>query len=337
MVELPEQLRRQREEIDAHFQQANPPADGNPPVDPTEPPVDPTLTDPVQPPDDGTQTPPPAPNYDALLQQAEQRYRSLQGMYNADNAKRKESDARIAQLEQLLASMQTQQANTPPPPPQPVKLLSEKEATEYGESIDVMRKVTREEISDVAARISSLEENIRNIMSGINTNIVPQVQQVAQRQAENANDFFWRTLSATVPNWQQVNNDPDFHAWLMEMDPLLGTNRQSALESAHRALDSGRVAAFFSAFMDATGKYKTPPADPSSRSTPSSELERQVAPGRSRSSSPPQGQTAQKYSRADIAKFFDDVRSGRYKGREAERNRIERDIFAAQQENRITG
>jgi hypothetical protein len=66
-------------------------------------------------------------------------------------------------------------------------------------------------------------------------------------------------------------------------------------------------------------------------------LEKQVSPGRSRSTGTPvssnQGKT---YSPADIQKFFDDVRSGKYKGREPERSRIERDIFAAQRENRIT-
>jgi len=41
------------------------------------------------------------------------------------------------------------------------------------------------------------------------------------------------------------------------------------------------------------------------------------------------------YTPSDIQKFFNDVRIGRYKGREQERSRIERDIFAAQRENRI--
>jgi hypothetical protein len=62
----------------------------------------------------------------------------------------------------------------------------------------------------------------------------------------------------------------------------------------------------------------------------------QVAPGRSRGSgSPANANKAKVYSPQDIQKFFDDVRSGKYKGREQERSRTERDIFAAQRENRI--
>ena len=45
--------------------------------------------------------------------------------------------------------------------------------------------------------------------------------------------------------------------------------------------------------------------------------------------------SAKTYSPKDIEKFFTDVRKGKYKGREDERARMERDIFAAQQEGRI--
>jgi hypothetical protein len=61
-----------------------------------------------------------------------------------------------------------------------------------------------------------------------------------------------------------------------------------------------------------------------------------VAPGRSRSS-PPAGQNQQTYTTADISKFYDDVRKGVFKGRDEEKNRLERDIFSAQQEGRILG
>jgi hypothetical protein len=67
-----------------------------------------------------------------------------------------------------------------------------------------------------------------------------------------------------------------------------------------------------------------------------SELERQVAPGKGRSTGAPTGTNAKTYTPDDIKTFFNDVRQGKYKGREAERDRIERDIFAAQRENRIT-
>ena len=48
----------------------------------------------------------------------------------------------------------------------------------------------------------------------------------------------------------------------------------------------------------------------------------------------PSGQ-ARTYTQEDIKNFYVDVRKGKFKGRDDERGRIERDIFAAQQEGRI--
>jgi hypothetical protein len=42
------------------------------------------------------------------------------------------------------------------------------------------------------------------------------------------------------------------------------------------------------------------------------------------------------YTTAWIAKFMADKRSGKYRGREADADAIERDIFQAQHEGRIT-
>jgi hypothetical protein len=63
-------------------------------------------------------------------------------------------------------------------------------------------------------------------------------------------------------------------------------------------------------------------------------LEKQVAPGRGKTAAPVNTNSAT-YSTEDIRRFFNDVKSGKYRGKEQERDRIERDIFAAQREGRI--
>ena len=77
------------------------------------------------------------------------------------------------------------------------------------------------------------------------------------------------------------------------------------------------------------------PSAQSTRPSPNPQLQKQVAPGRSRSGSAPNSGEPATYTPADITQFFTDVRKGKYKGREDERGRIERDIFAAQAEGRI--
>jgi hypothetical protein len=255
-------------------------------------------------------------------------------MYNADAARYKtaieQMAARVAGLEQLLAGLQTTSQAAPAPAPAPRNPhVTQKDVEEYGESIDVMRRVSRDELAARDARIQQLEQALHSLQ----TTVVPRVEQIGKRQVQSAEQDFWTAITAAVPDWRSVNSDPQFHAWLREVDPLTGRQRQLHLDEAQKALDAGRAAAFFTTWRASTN---TPPSPtPTPRPTPASDLDRQIAPGRGRAGSPataPQGRT---YSPADISKFFDDVRRGLYRGREEERSRIERDIFAAQKENRI--
>ena len=73
-----------------------------------------------------------------------QKYRTLQGMYNAEvprlHAQNREMQGRVQQLEQLLASLSAQQQSQGRPV-QHDPLVTDQNVQEYGESLDVMRKV----------------------------------------------------------------------------------------------------------------------------------------------------------------------------------------------------
>jgi len=259
---------------------------------------------------------------------AEQRYRTLQGMYNADTARlrmeNQQLNNRLSQLEQLLSTMASQPAQQQQTLD---RIVTDKDVEEYGDSIDVMRRVTKEETAVYQNRIAELEHMIRQVQ----TSVVPKVEQVAHRQAVSAEQSFWYDLSAAFPQWKEVNADRNFQNWLLEIDPLTGISRQTYLEDAQRNMDVRRVASFFYTWQDINGQLVAQ----SPRNAAASELDKQVSPGRSRGGSAPAEQQAKTYSSKDIAKFFDDVRKGAFKGKEAERDRIERDIFSAQRENRI--
>lgn len=259
-----------------------------------------------------------------------QRWRSLQGSYNATVRQKSELEQRVQQMEQLLATLsQSQSAASTQPEPEAalVRYVTDQEADEYGESIDVMRKVSREELVPVAQRLAQIE----GILQQMQATVVPQVQAVSQRQQMTAEQQFWSDLTNYVPDWREVNDNEGFQSWLLETDPLTGVNRQTYLEDAQRSLDAHRVSAFFRAWLESTGQATVAQSTPK----PAAELERQVAPGRSRGTGAAATRQPKTYTPDDIKKFFDEVRSGKYKGREQERDRIERDIFAAQRENRI--
>lgn len=258
----------------------------------------------------------------------EQKYKTLQGMYNADvprlNAKNREVSARVSQLEQLLSTMQ--QSTKPEEPVSTDPLITDADMKEYGDSIDVMRRAAREEVNAANGRIAQLEKTIQQLQG-----FVPQVQQVQAQQQASSEQAFWSGLSNEVPNWQDINDNADFQSWLLSIDPLTGISRQTYLEDAQKNLDTRRVASFFAAWEK---EFGTPETARENRSNSNSQLEKQVAPGRGRSGKPA-SQESKNYSPADIQKFFDDVRKGKFKGRDEERGRMERDIFSAQREGRI--
>jgi hypothetical protein len=259
-----------------------------------------------------------------------QRWRSLQGSYNAAVRQKTELEDRVVKMEQLLAAL-SESSSTPAQTSEPVqaqRFVSDDDISEYGESIDVMRNVSREELVPVAQRLAQIEGMLQQMQA----NVVPQVRAVAQRQHASAEQQFWSDLTAYVPQWREINDNTDFQSWLLDVDPLTGAARQTYLDEAQRALDANRVSAFFQTWLDTSGQVFVPQSTPAV----TNELEKQVAPGRSRGSGAPSSKAAKNYSPDDIKSFFNDVRLGKYKGREPERDRIERDIFAAQREGRIT-
>lgn len=262
----------------------------------------------------------------------EQRWRSLQGMYNSETtrlrAENNQLGQRVGQLEQLLTSLSTPQQQSAAQT-HVDKLITDKDVEDYGDSIDVMRRAAREEVASANQEVA----NLRDMVMQLQANVVPKVDGVMQRQALNAEQVFWSELSSYVPDWREINADQQFHNWLLEVDPLSGLNRQTYLDTAQNQLNAQRVAGFFKTWQS----LNSGPIAQSPRNVASSQLEKQISPGRGRTSaSSITASEAKAYNRADVAKFFDDVRKGLYKGREQERDRIERDIFAAQREGRIT-
>ena len=91
----------------------------------------------------------------------EQKYRTLQGMYNKEvprlNATNKDLTTRVSQLESLLGDLKQKEE---PNEPEPVieKLITDSDVEEYGDSIDVMRRAAKEEVAGQMGRVAQLEK-----------------------------------------------------------------------------------------------------------------------------------------------------------------------------------
>ena len=107
-------------------------------------------------------------------------------MYNADvprlNSQVQELTQRGQQMEQLVATMQATPAPTLEPTPTPVSSLTEDEVEEYGESIDIMRKVSQEITGQYQQQLSDMQAKIDQLQG----TVMPRVEQLASQQAHSA-------------------------------------------------------------------------------------------------------------------------------------------------------
>lgn len=267
---------------------------------------------PVAPPAPPTPPAPPAPP----AVDWEQRFKTVQGMYNAEvpslKAQNRTMESDLTALkEQVRVLTQAAQAAKPPErtPVDPKDI--ESFGTEMIEMVHRQAQAAHKALRDeFSARINALEEAVTGVSKKTTTTIENQ---------------FYASLRQMVPDWQQINADERWLAWLSEVDPTFGLPRQAALDHAHQTSDAGRVAALFNQFKAA----HTPPKQES--------LESQVAPVSTGSAAPPAAAPAAKprLSQKFVQQFYTDLARDRYKGREAEAARIEQEINLAAAEGRI--
>jgi hypothetical protein len=134
----------------------------------------------------------------------------------------------------------------------------------------------------------------------------------------------------SMENYDEINKSVEFNSWLDETEPLTGFKRRDILNDAYASLDSTRAKNFFSEF---TGKKVEPV------------VVKQVVKKEDTGISPrttvtktvvDKSELKENFIKAsDVKKFYDDVQRGRYKGRDAEKDKIEAEINKAISDKRV--
>ena len=274
----------------------NPPEE--PPVEePQAPPEEPPQQDFAAPPED----PPQAKGDQALW---EQKYKVLNGKYNAEVprllAGNKELTAKLNALQQELEALKNA--------PKRESLVKPEEIQEYGEPmVDLVRRLAREEVASKDAEIIALKARLESFEA---TN------------AKTGEETFYTRLGDLVPDWVSINDNDGFHQWLGEYDELTGMRRQDMLSDAEAKRDANRVARFFNKWKETQTKRTA---------TTNRKLESQLTPDASKVSSKPPGKKV--WTRGEIADFYGRARRGEIKS--ADMVAIEADIHAATLEGRV--
>jgi hypothetical protein len=252
----------------------------------------------------------------------ERKYLTLKGMYDAE-VPRLHSQMREMnqQVQSLIAEAATAKAQQPRQEPITAKpLITEQDKEAFGSDLlDLIDRATEQKLAGNRDLETQLRAEINELKSKLGN--------VTERQGVSDKDRYEAALGAQVPDWEAMNIDQGFLAWLAEVDPVYGMPRQYALTNAYESLDANRTATIFK-------QYKATIA-PTPRPQANRELQRQVAPTRSHTSPAPTTSTADKrvYTTSDIDSFYAEWRRGMID--EAEAVQIERDIHAAINEGRI--
>lgn len=263
----------------------------------------------------------------------EQKYRVLNGKYNAEVPRMaeviREQKAKLEELQQTVAQIQQAAPAAAPQAPN-YSFVTAEENEDYG--ADLLEVAARKAKEQYLPLIEQLQTKIAQL-EGTWQQGNKRVEAVEQVTMQTARDRFFSQLDSTLPTWEALNTDPSFLNWLDSTDDLTGVPRRELFNRAYGALDSGRVAKFFSMYSREAGLDKAE-APRSNTMKPTVPLDQLQAPGKPRAEAPNQGKKT--ISRTEIAAFYDKVRKGFYKGREADASRFEQEIFAAQSEGRVS-
>lgn len=307
---LPRQVQRQLDEaklIEEQMQGANARVELDTPAEPPTPEPEPAPA--VE--------PPKAVQDDAALWK--QRYLTLQGEFNS---KMPRLQAEVRDLTAKLESAETRLNAVKTEPP---KLITEKDAEEYG--ADMLEMIDRKVRQELAAREAPLVEQLNDMKREL-AEARQALGDISQVQVQSAEERFYAALEASVPNYREIDTDPNWLAWLNVEDTISGETRQDLLTKAATAGRADRVAAIFQSYL----RESQPPVP----QVPAGDnLQRQVAPARNAAApqaagTQPQGRT---YTVAEVEFVFDQRNRSKYS--EADYAALVNDVNLAIAQNRV--
>lgn len=257
----------------------------------------------------------------------EHKYKSVNGRYTRAQEQIRAMSEQIQSLQNIIATMQA----APPatiPELSAERLITDEEARDYGEDfLNVVGKKAKEELAPVIksyeAKIAELEQKLQGV-HGV-------VQQDTQAKMLSR-------LDEELPQWRDLNTNEEFLDWLALPDPYSGVIRHDMLKAAYAQSNASRVLTFFKGFLAEEAALAPAEGQPDveTQVVPKVPLKNFAAPGRAKTAAANNAPTEKPiFTRAQIARFYADVAANKYRGRDAEKNKLEGQIFEAQREGRI--
>lgn len=260
-----------------------------------------------------TETPAPeiaighADDHDAFTEENFRRlqsaHKTLQGKYRAEVPRLQE---RIRELEGELKSKSRDAAD------------AQQQAQSANKELEALQARLQEELGAEASSVVG-EYTSKAINEALNKRQEDEAQAkaaAAEQKQKTKAETFWNEVYAKVPTFNDINNSPDFVAWLhSNNDPITGMTLHYTLNQAGKALNSSDVISIFERFAKAKSARDAAPS-PEDHITPNQQA-------------PSQEVHQPRYTMNDWHALQEQRRKGEWAGREAEADALEQKIHAA--------
>jgi hypothetical protein len=290
-------------------------------------------------------TPPAAPQQAQPQNESdwEHQFKSLKGRYDRESEERRRLQQTLVDQQRLLA-----QIGSPPPvapqgegsgvrfnvaPPPPGRHVKATEVQEYGvELMDVMGRRAQEVYEPLLNQVLGELNQVKRQIGGVQNTVV-----------FDARVKMYDDIARAIPQWDAINNSPQFAQWLDQVDPISHRTRRTFLDAAHNSNTTGQVLDIFNSFLGSVGAANGAgqPGNGAGYSqgnpppTPQLDLMQLAAPGRAKTGQTQVPPDKQMILASEIKQFYAEKTLGKWAGREAEAAAIEQQIFTAGREDRI--
>jgi len=337
---IPKQVQQQAEEAEALSQQlygdaASAPVDETPKAEVVEPEAkqysgataDPVAEEPSSEPDESEAQTVAAEKSDEDGKIWKQKYKTLQGMYDAEvprlHQQVKDLTGELHSLKESVetANKKVEEAEEQAEYERLRNLVTDEDRQEFGDDlIAVQRKVAREETAELFKQLEAVKSE--------NLKLKELLEYTGSKVTQTS---FEQELHRLVPDFAQVNTDPAWIKWLDEHDPLLRAPRRVVAEKSYSEGDANAVAHFVSLF-----KESLQTAEPAKKVV-NQELESQIQPSKSASSPSTSAAKGKTYTNDQIRKLFVRVTQLNKVGKLDEARKLEAEIDSAYMEGRVAG
>ena len=251
-----------------------------------------------------------------------QKYSTLKGKYDAEVPRLHQQVRELTeQMDVIRKNAEVAKKAEAEKPKEKVSYVTDADREEYGDDlIDFQRRVAKEVSQENEERFEQQARVIEELREQV-SNTGSQVGEVG----------FTQKLNVLVPGFDQLDNDERWVAWLNEVDPMTRGPRRDQAQAAFNSGDAEAVAHYVSLFRGSVEPIANGKSD---RET---ELEKQVAPNRSASSTATRsaGKDTRIYSANELEKSWAKIRNLSSDGKYDDAAKLEAELTLAYMEGRV--